>query len=162
MHGCHGGGRGVGCNLELEPPRAERGRDGTKVASGRQDKVRVVGRDEEDWDAGHGEGRRKLDDAAADVCPHRLNAQDDISVARHGDEFRLLRGKPADGRLEDRSCPVGVADDRALERRHADVEERVPVLGCYAQPGQARIERLVIGGVGLKAATDAVGRRRQG
>ncbi|RBQ88495.1 hypothetical protein VDGD_20634 [Verticillium dahliae] len=120
------------------------GEDGDAVLGGHEDKVAVVGGDEEDGDAGEGEGRREIEDAGDDVrvgapAATANDGEDEIGVGRQDGGLAYVRRQrfedTVDGGPEHGARPVGVADDRGLEGRHADVEKVVLVVFCEA--GQA-------------------------
>ncbi|ROW11687.1 hypothetical protein VPNG_05661 [Cytospora leucostoma] len=109
----------------LEPPVEQHLHHLLAVPARDYDEVRVIGGYEEDGDAGEPQGRRQVDDATARVHAGRRHPEDEVGLLGHGDGPGGLLGQLVDDGLEELLGPGLVAGYRALDGRHADVEEAV-------------------------------------
>ena len=128
-HGRHERRRVLG---ELEVPRLQGLHDGLAVLGGDEDEVRVVRGDEEDGDAGHGQGGGQLHNPAPRVHAAADDREDQVGVLGDADPAGGVPGQALDRGLEDIPRPAAVADHGALDGGDADVEEAVLVVDAHA------------------------------
>lgn len=112
-----------------------------------ENEVRVVGGDEENGDAGLGEGRGELEDAAGGVESSADDGEDGVLGGGKLNGAGGLAGQGAQDGLEDVVGPGAAANDRGLEGGDADVEE-------------ALVRRGVVEGEALQLTLGTVAGRR--
>jgi len=101
-------------------------------------KVRVVGRDEEDGHSREGEWGGEVDDAGPGIHAGADDGENGVRVLGDGYIREVLgrsREGPSNRGLKDGLGPELVADDGALDRRNADVEKDMLVVGRQALAG---------------------------
>ena len=112
---------------ELKTAREEGLDDALASLDGYEDEVGVVGGDEEDGYSRKREGGRQVHHARARIHASANDGEDGVRVFGDLDGPLEVPRQPLDGGLEDGLGPGAVADDGALDRRHADVEKAMLV-----------------------------------